>query len=297
MTALTANLILQKTRLDNLGHVRKLNACGVQVEDISVLGSTPNLEVCSLSANCISNLTPLVECSRLTELYLRKNDVRELHQVLYLAGASQLRTLNLASNPICDHPHYRGYTIAALTSLQLLDDEPITPEERRSAEMKFPDILEDIRSLSIVEGSPTAAMTPQADSREPSSARMNIAPRQLPSPARQPRSPERSKATAAGSRYNGDDVPIGSNRVSLRRAQSDVMHSIPVHSKAAQPQPRLQSAAQRERPGLVPVEKAVRRQPLSAKDAAMATAVTTLLDEMSPEAIAAVRDHMVKMGL
>ena len=282
MTALTSNLILQKTRLHDLSHVKKLNVCSVQVEDISVIGNVANVEVCSLSVNHISDLSPFVDCSQLRELYLRKNRIDELHQVLYLAGAPNLRVLNLIDNPITDVRNYRSYTIAALSALESLDDIEVTPEERLAAEDKHPNIIDDIRTL----GSPKRTPKTPFVSRNPSFA----APPQEPASARSAAGAPPSargaaaqvEAAPASPAYNSDDVPVGgaARPSGLRRAQSDVGPVVQNRRAAqARPQPIRTSSS-------VPTQQ----------EAAMITACTTLLNGMSPEALMAVREHLTKLG-
>ena len=127
---LTSNLISQKTRMDDLTRVKKLNACGVQVDDIKVLSSVPNIEACSLSANCIFDLTPLADCSNLTELYLRKNNVADLHQVLYLTGAPNLQVLRLSENPGGHPPDCSSSTMAAQSTPETVGYTPASPGGR-----------------------------------------------------------------------------------------------------------------------------------------------------------------------
>lgn len=139
-TSLTANLILQKTKLDNLRHVRRLNVCGAQVSHIHVLRDAINAEVLSLSVNHIEDLSPLSFLQELRELYLRKNSVGDLMQVLHLSQLEQLEVLGLSENPISADPSYRPFVIAAIPSLCKLDDLEITPTERREAEAEFSEI-------------------------------------------------------------------------------------------------------------------------------------------------------------
>jgi len=139
-TFLTANLILQKTKLDNLRNVRKLNVCGAQVSHIHVLRDAINAEVLSLSVNLIEDLSPLSFLGGLRELYLRKNRINDLMQVLHLSQLDSLEVLGLSENPISDDPSYRPFVIAAIPSLRRLDDLDITASERRSAEGEFSEV-------------------------------------------------------------------------------------------------------------------------------------------------------------
>ncbi|RNF26616.1 leucine rich repeat protein [Trypanosoma conorhini] len=137
---LTENLVLQKTKVDNIQRVRKLNVCAAQLSDIGVLRRAINLEVLSLSLNEVSELGVLENCRRLCELYLRKNRVEDLNQVLHLCDSNYLTVLNLSENPICQDPNYRRFVIAAIASLRRLDDVDILPQEREEAYRVFPNL-------------------------------------------------------------------------------------------------------------------------------------------------------------
>jgi Leucine-rich repeat (LRR) protein len=54
-----------------------VNLWGQDLSDVSVLSQMPNVEVLSLSVNQISTLRDFRNCTRLQELYMRKNQVRE----------------------------------------------------------------------------------------------------------------------------------------------------------------------------------------------------------------------------
>ncbi|EKF31716.1 hypothetical protein MOQ_004445 [Trypanosoma cruzi marinkellei] len=137
---LTENLVLQKTKVDSIQRVRKLNVCAAQLSDIGVLRRACNLEVLSLSLNDVSELGVLENCRRLCELYLRKNRVEDLNQVLHLSDSPYLTVLTLAENPICQDPNYRRFVIAAVGSLRRLDDVDILPQEREEACRVFPNL-------------------------------------------------------------------------------------------------------------------------------------------------------------
>ena len=113
-----------------LSDVRNLNLWGNDLCDISVLRDCPNVEVVSLSVNSITSLADLAGCHRLRELYLRKNKVADLKQILYLTALPDLRILWLSENPVCAHPHYREFILAKLPKLQKLDNTDVTEEER-----------------------------------------------------------------------------------------------------------------------------------------------------------------------
>lgn len=75
--------------------------------------------------NGISDLEPLHQCQNLSELYLRRNNIRSLDELFYLKTLPRLRVLWLAENPCCGpDPHrYRMTVLRNLPSLQKLDNQ------------------------------------------------------------------------------------------------------------------------------------------------------------------------------
>lgn len=135
---LTVNQVLQRARLNDPSHVRRMNVSGSALEDISVMAQFPAVEVCSFAVNDISDLEAFRGCSRLQELFLRKNRIADFSQVLHLSHLP-LRAVGLAENPISTHPEYRKFVISALPQLLKLDDVEVTAAERQEAECNFPD--------------------------------------------------------------------------------------------------------------------------------------------------------------
>ena len=138
---LTAEMILMRCKTDKLHTIKNLNLWGNELEDISILEQMPNVEILSLSLNKISSLTFFRNCQKLTELYLRKNNINDLGELRYLQHLSALKVLWLWDNPCSEHQLYRPYIIKNLPNLQKLDNTAITPEERDAA-FKM-DITED----------------------------------------------------------------------------------------------------------------------------------------------------------
>ncbi|CAJ1439529.1 unnamed protein product, partial [Effrenium voratum] len=74
-------------------------------------------------------------CPRLSELYLRKNEIVDLSEILYLRRLRRMKVLWLADNPCADLPYYRQYILHHLPGLTKIDAEDVTEEERREAQM------------------------------------------------------------------------------------------------------------------------------------------------------------------
>lgn len=130
---LTAEFIAMRTKCDRIENIKNLNLWGNELEDVSVLSRMPNLEVVSLSVNKIRSLKDFSSLKNLRELYLRKNMISDVNEVRYLVNCQQLRTLWLSENPVADTKNYRGIIIKALPQLTKLDDAPVSPDEKLSA--------------------------------------------------------------------------------------------------------------------------------------------------------------------
>jgi Leucine-rich repeat (LRR) protein len=88
---LTEHLVLSKTRVDNLHVVKSLNAWGAELTDVSILSQMPNVEILSLPLNSISTLRDFRGCPRLTELYIRKNNIASIWEVKFLQRLNNLK--------------------------------------------------------------------------------------------------------------------------------------------------------------------------------------------------------------
>lgn len=143
---LTQELVLQRTRTKKLVEVKSLNMWGQDVSDAEILLSMPNVEVLSFSVNSIQTLRCFQKCISLRELYLRKNDIKNLAEIQCLSHIKNLRVLWLSDNPCAECAEYRPTVVHYLPSLQKLDNVDITEEERISAPrlaLKLPELGEE----------------------------------------------------------------------------------------------------------------------------------------------------------
>lgn len=132
--ALTRELLLSKCKTDKLAAIKNVNLWGNEIEDLSMLATElPNVEIVSLSLNKISSLRDFQYCSKLQELYLRKNNICDLRDVGYLQKLPSLKVLWLSNNPCAEHDLYRLYVIKMLPGLIKLDNAEVTQEERAQA--------------------------------------------------------------------------------------------------------------------------------------------------------------------
>eukprot|EP01065_Artemidia_motanka_P025598 TRINITY_DN3059_c0_g1_i1.p1 TRINITY_DN3059_c0_g1~~TRINITY_DN3059_c0_g1_i1.p1 ORF type:complete len:440 (+),score=126.93 TRINITY_DN3059_c0_g1_i1:71-1390(+) len=211
---LTEHLILQKSKADNVVHVRNLNVWGMDLVNADILSTLPNLEVCSLSVNAISNLEVFSKCGCLRELYLRKNAIRDLSEVRHLQKCRKLTSLWLSENPCADDPDYRATVIGMLPGLQKLDDQDITEGERDAVHMR----QTDVRRASK-DAAPQANGHRRATARAPASAANS------------------SFDDAQENRYNGDEVPVGAGRKKPGR-RTEPPRRVQREEPAQNPQPQ-----------------------------------------------------------
>lgn len=133
---LTQETILSKSKVEDLSQVKCLNLWASDIEDIEIISEMKNLEVVSLSGNLISSLRPFFNNDKLSELYLRKNNITNLQEMEHLRACKSLKILWLEENPCCQLPNYREHVIKMLPQLLKLDNIPITSAEREKCSPK-----------------------------------------------------------------------------------------------------------------------------------------------------------------
>lgn len=127
---LTRDMILKKYKINNISDLKNLNLWGYDLENIDIIKEFINIEIITLSVNKISTLKSFSFCLNLIELYLRKNNIKELTEINNLKPCLNLKILWLEENPCSKEQNYRSYTINILPQLKKLDNIIITPEER-----------------------------------------------------------------------------------------------------------------------------------------------------------------------
>lgn len=155
--ALTASQVQQRTKISDLRSVKHLNLWGMNIEDVSVMAEMPNLQVLSLSVNKIKTLKDFVHCPRLTELYLRKNEVADLDDLKHLAHLPHLKVLWLSDNPVAEMPGYLAAVRQHAPGLTKLDNADIAPAASPSPENPFA-----AAAAAVAADSAAAAALPEA---------------------------------------------------------------------------------------------------------------------------------------
>ena len=140
---LTSELVLLRSKCDNLFSVKNLNLWGNEIDDVKLLRQMPNVEVLSLSLNKISSLKEFASCPKLQELYLRRNNVTDISEVRYLSHLQNLKILWLLDNPCSEIENYRDIVIKLLPNLTKLDNTQITSEERSNAAKRNFNFMEE----------------------------------------------------------------------------------------------------------------------------------------------------------
>ena len=62
---------------------------------------------------------------------------KQMSELAKLKPLPDLTELTVAENSLCMIPHYRLYLVFHLRTLQVLDSQPVTEQERRNARDRF----------------------------------------------------------------------------------------------------------------------------------------------------------------
>lgn len=141
MVKLTEDMVIARTRQSNLATVSKLNCWGSELVDVSLLRKMVNVEVLSLSVNKIGTLADFQYCVKLQELFVRKNNIKDLNQVCYLKHLTRLKNLWLDENPCAYVEGYRLAVIRCLPNLEKLDNVVVSEEEVQEAMRRGRDLI------------------------------------------------------------------------------------------------------------------------------------------------------------
>ncbi|XP_039747616.1 uncharacterized protein LOC120624901 isoform X2 [Pararge aegeria] len=136
MARLTEEMVIARSKQSDLSSIKKLNCWGAELGDVSLLRRMPNVEVLAFSINKIRTLVDFAGCRRLRELYVRKNEIRDLAEIRHLRRLPDLTSLWLDENPCTAHPEYRMTVLKNLPNLEKLDNVVVHPEEVQEAVRK-----------------------------------------------------------------------------------------------------------------------------------------------------------------
>lgn len=131
MARLTEEMVIARSKQSDLAAIKKLNCWGSELSDVSIIRRMRGVEVLAFSVNRIGSLADFENCLNLQELYLRKNNITDIDELMYLQNLPKLKYLWLEENPLVDNagPSYRQIVLRALPNLKKLDNVDVTPEE------------------------------------------------------------------------------------------------------------------------------------------------------------------------
>ncbi|XP_055911148.1 alpha-protein kinase 1 isoform X7 [Eupeodes corollae] len=167
MTRLTEEMVIARSKQSDLSSIKKLNCWGSELSDVSIIKRMRGVEVLALSVNKINSLQHFEDCRNLQELYLRKNNIQDISEIVYLQNLPRLKYLWLEENPCCDSvgPSYRAVVLRALPNLKKLDNVEVTPEEVEEALNGAPAQVEEEEDDSY-ESPPQPSSHPQQQQQQ-----------------------------------------------------------------------------------------------------------------------------------
>ncbi|XP_053530297.1 centriolin isoform X2 [Ictalurus punctatus] len=136
---LSNNIIEKMEKLERLHQLRELHLSNNRIRKIEGLEQMANLQILNLANNSIEQVPLWVgkKLRSLQKLNLQKNKIFSLHELAKLKLLKSLTELMLAENPVSDLPHYRLFVVFHLRSLDVLDGQPISEQEREKADQRF----------------------------------------------------------------------------------------------------------------------------------------------------------------
>ncbi|KAB5541946.1 hypothetical protein PHYPO_G00085810 [Pangasianodon hypophthalmus] len=135
------NKILRISGLRNLP-LRQLYLKGNLIKRTENLQTLRTLQILDLSSNRIQSLSGLQDLHLLANINLESNMVGEIKECTHLQYLLLLRDLNLKRNPVQEQPDYRLAVIFILNHLTVMDEKPVTVEEKVLAVNKYDPSLE-----------------------------------------------------------------------------------------------------------------------------------------------------------
>ncbi|XP_032334221.1 centriolin isoform X2 [Camelus ferus] len=144
---LSHNLIGKIEKVDKLLKLRELNLSYNKICKIEGIENMHNLQKLNLAGNEIEHIPIWLgkKLKSLRVLNLKGNKISSLQDVSKLKPLQDLTSLILAENPVVTLPHYLQFTIFHLRSLESLEGQPVTTQDRQEAFERFS--LEEVERL------------------------------------------------------------------------------------------------------------------------------------------------------
>ncbi|XP_064435527.1 centriolin isoform X6 [Mirounga angustirostris] len=136
---LSYNQIGKIEKLDKLSKLRELNLSYNKICKIEGIENMYNLQKLNLAGNEIEHIPVWLgkKLKSLRVLNLRGNKISSLQDVSKLKLLQDLTSLILLENPVVTLPHYIQFTIFHLRSLESLEGQPVTTQDRQEAFERF----------------------------------------------------------------------------------------------------------------------------------------------------------------
>ncbi|XP_063790922.1 dynein regulatory complex subunit 3 [Pseudophryne corroboree] len=146
------NNIIEKIQgLETLVHLVWLDLSYNNIEVIEGLSSLTKLEDLSLHNNRIAAINNLDSLENLQVLSIGNNNLTSLENLTYLRRFKQLRTLNLAGNPLSADEQYKLFVAAHLGNLVYLDFRLLDETIREIANVKYQYSIEELSQNETLE--------------------------------------------------------------------------------------------------------------------------------------------------
>ncbi|XP_030673584.1 centriolin [Nomascus leucogenys] len=144
---LSYNLIGKIEKLDKLLKLRELNLSYNKISKIEGIENMCNLQKLNLAGNEIEHIPVWLgkKLKSLRVLNLKGNKISSLQDISKLKPLQDLISLIIVENPVVTLPHYLQFTIFHLRSLESLEGQPVTTQDRQEAFERFS--LEEVERL------------------------------------------------------------------------------------------------------------------------------------------------------
>ncbi|XP_044745623.1 dynein axonemal assembly factor 11 isoform X1 [Coccinella septempunctata] len=240
---LTEEMVIARTKISDLGKIKRLNCWGSELSDVSLLRKMPAVEVLSLSINKINSLADFQLCKRLEELYIRQNEIEDINQVIYLQNLPNLKNLWLGENPCAKVEGYRLAVLKALPQIQKLDNVPVSPEELKEAQKRGKNLVHPEDRAESEEDDYIVQQQNYSNNRYAEYPEPEYSPTQRISP----RQEIDYEVYESGECYTRDENSGGSREFSPPRQMSPPRQHIRTYSPEAPPS-RTKNSYERESP-------------------------------------------------
>jgi Leucine-rich repeat (LRR) protein len=131
------NRIGQMDGISSMVFLKKLDMGKNMLVQIAHLDTLAHLTQLSLEDNKIGSLSGLQRLSNLMELYIGNNKISVVKEIQHLKELPKLIILDLSGNPLCQHEHYRLYSIYHLRKLKVLDGTAVDSNEQSLARDRY----------------------------------------------------------------------------------------------------------------------------------------------------------------